>query len=74
MYWADWGDHPMIETAAMDGTMRETLVEENIEWPTGKTDLSPAQKLKQTFESVPYRGVCLCRSDSGLLQRASVLG
>lgn len=36
MYWADWGNHPKIETAAMDGTMRETLVEENIQWPTGK--------------------------------------
>ncbi|KAG7218245.1 hypothetical protein INR49_020505 [Caranx melampygus] len=35
MYWADWGNHPKIETAAMDGTMRETLVEENIQWPTG---------------------------------------
>lgn len=34
MYWADWGNHPKIETAAMDGTMRETLVEENIQWPT----------------------------------------
>lgn len=37
MYWADWGNHPKIETAAMDGTMRETLVEQNIQWPTGKT-------------------------------------
>ncbi|KAK7915952.1 hypothetical protein WMY93_011713 [Mugilogobius chulae] len=35
MYWADWGNHPKIETAAMDGTMRETLVEKNIQWPTG---------------------------------------
>lgn len=38
MYWADWGNHPKIETAAMDGTMRETLVEENIQWPTGKVE------------------------------------
>ncbi len=37
MYWADWGNHPKIETAAMDGTMRETLVHENIQWPTGQT-------------------------------------
>lgn len=40
MYWADWGNHPKIETAAMDGTMRETLVEENIQWPTGKRALT----------------------------------
>lgn len=38
MYWTDWGNHPKIETAAMDGTMRETLVEENIQWPTGKAN------------------------------------
>lgn len=37
MYWADWGNHPKIETAAMDGTMRETLVQDNIQWPTGNT-------------------------------------
>lgn len=36
MYWADWGNHPKIETAAMDGTLRQTLVQENIQWPTGK--------------------------------------
>lgn len=39
MYWADWGNHPKIETAAMDGTMREMLVEENLQWPTGKNTL-----------------------------------
>lgn len=36
MYWADWGNHPKIETAAMDGTLRQTLVYENIQWPTGQ--------------------------------------
>lgn len=35
MYWSDWGNHPKIETAAMDGTLRETLVQDNIQWPTG---------------------------------------
>lgn len=37
MYWTDWGNHPKIETAAMDGTLRQTLVHENIQWPTGLT-------------------------------------
>lgn len=37
MYWADWGNHPKIETAAMDGTLRQTLVHENLQWPTGKS-------------------------------------
>lgn len=37
MYWADWGNHPKIETAAMDGTLRQTLVHENLQWPTGES-------------------------------------
>lgn len=40
MYWADWGNHPKIETAAMDGTLRQTLVHENIQWPTGQCCIS----------------------------------
>lgn len=40
MYWADWGNHPKIETAAMDGTLRQTLVHENIQWPTGQYYIS----------------------------------
>lgn len=36
MYWTDWGNHPKIETASMDGTLRQTLVHENIQWPTGQ--------------------------------------
>lgn len=39
MYWADWGNHPKIETAAMDGTLRQTLVHENIQWPTGQCNI-----------------------------------
>lgn len=37
MYWADWGNHPKIETAAMDGTLRQTLVHEHLQWPTGES-------------------------------------
>lgn len=39
MYWADWGNHPKIETAAMDGTLRQTLVHENLQWPTGESQV-----------------------------------
>lgn len=42
MYWSDWGNHPKIETAAMDGTLRETLVQDNIQWPTGEQRRAPA--------------------------------
>lgn len=41
MYWSDWGNHPKIETAAMDGTLRETLVQNNIQWPTGDASGTP---------------------------------
>lgn len=41
MYWSDWGNHPKIETAAMDGTLRETLVQDNIQWPTGEPEPEP---------------------------------
>lgn len=44
MYWADWGNHPKIETAAMDGTLRQTLVHENIQWPTGQNHLDVLSK------------------------------
>lgn len=44
MYWSDWGNHPKIETAAMDGTLRETLVQDNIQWPTGERGDRRGQK------------------------------
>lgn len=73
MYWADWGNHPKIETAAMDGTLRQTLVHENIQWPTGQCNM------KVSRQPNPLRHVCnpsyfLRRLGGGLLQRASLLG
>lgn len=35
MFWSDWGRHPRIERASMDGTMRTVIVQEKIYWPTG---------------------------------------
>lgn len=35
MYWSDWGKKPQIERAAMDGTMRVTLISLNLTWPNG---------------------------------------
>ena len=39
MFWSDWGDTPMIETAYMDGSSRKTLLNntELIFWPNGLT-------------------------------------
>ncbi|XP_038606813.1 low-density lipoprotein receptor-related protein 1B [Tachyglossus aculeatus] len=35
MYWTVVGDHPHIEEAAMDGTLRRVLVQKNLQRPTG---------------------------------------
>ena len=35
MYWTDWGDHPKIERADLNGNNRLTLVSGNMGWPNG---------------------------------------
>lgn len=35
MYWCDWGEHPKIERAGMDGSDRRVLISQNITWPNG---------------------------------------
>lgn len=37
VYWSDWGDHPKIEKAGLDGSVRHVIVENNIHWPNGIT-------------------------------------
>ena len=37
MYWTDWGKHPRIEQAALDGSHRITLVNTSVAWPNGLT-------------------------------------
>lgn len=33
MYWSDWGFHPKLERAWLDGTRRTVLVNTSIQWP-----------------------------------------
>ena len=35
MYWTDWGKHPKIERANLDGTERVTMVNTSLGWPNG---------------------------------------
>lgn len=35
MYWTDWGGTPKIERAALDGSMREVLLDTDLVWPNG---------------------------------------
>ena len=37
MYWTDWGKHPKIERAALDGSHRTILVDDSVAWPNGLT-------------------------------------
>ena len=37
MYWTDWGDHPKIERAGLDGSHRMALVNTSVAWPNGIT-------------------------------------
>lgn len=35
MYWTDWGEHPKIERASLDGTDRVVLLNSSLGWPNG---------------------------------------
>ena len=35
MYWTDWGKHPKIERAELDGSHRVILVNSLVAWPNG---------------------------------------
>lgn len=35
MYWTDWGEHPKIECASLDGQDRRVLVNTSLGWPNG---------------------------------------
>ena len=37
MYWTDWGLHPKIEKAEMNGKRRVVLVRSSLLWPNGLT-------------------------------------
>ena len=37
MFWTDWGRHPKIERAELDGSHRITLVNSSVAWPNGIT-------------------------------------
>lgn len=35
MYWTDWGEHPKIERANLDGMERVVLLNSSLGWPNG---------------------------------------
>ena len=67
MYWSDWGNHPKIETVAMDGTLRETLVQDNIQWPTGEQRWVPggARGVVKALTGGMYNLACVGEAQPG---------
>lgn len=45
MYWTDWGKHPKIERAGLDGSQRIVLVNSSVAWPNGITIDFSEQKI-----------------------------
>ena len=37
MYWTDWGEKARIERAGLDGSNRQVIVKNDIQWPNGLT-------------------------------------
>ena len=37
MFWTDWGKKPKVERAEMDGSNRQVITQQNIQWPNGLT-------------------------------------
>ena len=37
MFWTDWGTEPKVERAEMDGSNRQVIIQQNIQWPNGLT-------------------------------------
>ena len=35
MFWSDWGKHPVVQQAWMDGTNTHTIISSGLGWPNG---------------------------------------
>ncbi|GAB0097057.1 low-density lipoprotein receptor-related protein 4 [Sergentomyia squamirostris] len=45
LFWSDWGPNPKIERAFLDGSGRQTIVNEGVFWPNGLTIDYPANRI-----------------------------
>lgn len=61
MYWTDWGENAKLERAAMDGSERTVLINNNLGWPNGLTvDKVSSQLLwADAHTEVRARSCCL---------------
>lgn len=58
MFWSDWGHHPRIERASMDGSMRTIIVQNKIALPCGLTIDYPNRLLYFMDSYLDYIDVC----------------
>ena len=54
MFWTDWGTEPKVERAEMDGSNRQVIIQQNIQWPNGLTLDYNNQKLFWTDARLRY--------------------
>ena len=59
MYWTDWGEHPKIERAHLDGTERLVLLNSSLGWPNGLAIDHAAGKLYWGDAKTDKIEVCL---------------
>ena len=45
MFWSDWGIKPRLERAALDGTGRRAIVDDNLGWPNGLCIDFPSKRI-----------------------------
>ncbi|XP_014669426.1 PREDICTED: low-density lipoprotein receptor-related protein 2-like isoform X2 [Priapulus caudatus] len=45
MFWTDWGDHPRLERAGLDGSNRTTIINTKVSWPNGLTIDYPTKRV-----------------------------
>ncbi len=70
MFWTDWGMHPRIERASLDGTGRVAIVSYNVSYPNGLAIDYDLDRLYwcdgigsieySTFDGRYLWGVCVC--------------
>lgn len=58
MYWTDWGDHPYIGKANMDGTNFRYLVNDSLGWPNALTISYETKELFYADAREDYIAMC----------------
>ena len=58
LFWSDWGQHPRIESAGLDGSLRTVIVAEKVFWPNGLTLDLPAKRLYFADARLDYIEFC----------------